>query len=304
MSPVKTISALSLLTLVTLLPARARASLPPQSVQDVEIGGGPVLKVNTPTLDAFTKLTKATTVKITGSVNFLLAYRVEVAGPKGVFTVPVAARKFSADVPLALNQVNTISFTTISEERTRSAPATAKVTHDALPPVLFIDEPKNQARFTTATVDVMGRVSDALAGLGGLKVTVNPGAVNAIVDPSGTWLAKGVALDTSTPPKPTVIDATAVDSLGNASPKQSVTVHHDKIPPSSPRLVIVSGNGQTGTVGQVLASSAKVKVTHGNGSPFAGKTVQFAVTQSDGKLSATRTGTGSLVLQVVTSSLG
>ena len=52
-------------------------------------------------------------------------------------------------------------------------------------------------------------------------------------------------------------------------------------------LVAVSGNGQTGTVGQQLANALTVEVTDANGNPVSGTSVSFAVTGGAGSLSAT-----------------
>src|SRR5262249_37624995 len=57
-------------------------------------------------------------------------------------------------------------------------------------------------------------------------------------------------------------------------------------PPSATNLVLVSGNNQTGTAGQSLASPFVVKVTDANGNPVSGISVSFAVAGGGGTLSA------------------
>jgi len=58
-------------------------------------------------------------------------------------------------------------------------------------------------------------------------------------------------------------------------------------------LLTVSGNNQTGSVGQALPNPFVVKVTDGSGNPVAGVTVIFQVTAGGGTLSATSVSTNS-----------
>ena len=59
------------------------------------------------------------------------------------------------------------------------------------------------------------------------------------------------------------------------------------------RLVAVSGDGQTGTVGNVLAAPLVVRVLNQNGGVMSGRTVSFSVTPSDGSLNPTSGNTDS-----------
>jgi hypothetical protein len=58
-------------------------------------------------------------------------------------------------------------------------------------------------------------------------------------------------------------------------------------------LVSVSGNGQSGTVGQSLTNPFTVKVSDASGAPVSGVTVAFAVVSGGGTLSATNVSTNS-----------
>src|SRR4030095_14512720 len=49
-------------------------------------------------------------------------------------------------------------------------------------------------------------------------------------------------------------------------------------------LVVVSGNSQTGSVGQPLSSPFVVKVTDASGNPISGTNISFAVTAGGGTL--------------------
>jgi hypothetical protein len=69
-------------------------------------------------------------------------------------------------------------------------------------------------------------------------------------------------------------------------------------------LSAVSGNGQTGTAGQVLASPFTVKVADGSGNGVSGVTVTFTVTAGGGSLSQTSVSTNSQGLASSTLTLG
>ncbi len=69
-------------------------------------------------------------------------------------------------------------------------------------------------------------------------------------------------------------------------------------------LVLVSGNTQTGTVGQQLASPFTVKVADATGNPVSGINVNFAVTAGNGHLVATMVATNSAGLASTTLTLG
>jgi hypothetical protein len=73
-------------------------------------------------------------------------------------------------------------------------------------------------------------------------------------------------------------------------------------PPAN--LLIISGAGQSGTVGQALGSAFTVKVTDAGGNPVSGVAVVFAVTGGGGTLSATSTVTDSLGQAYSTLTLG
>jgi hypothetical protein len=69
-------------------------------------------------------------------------------------------------------------------------------------------------------------------------------------------------------------------------------------------LILVSGNNQSGTVGQPLANPFVVKVVDSNGNGVAGVMVVFAVTGGGGALSATVVGTDNLGMAAPTLTLG
>lgn len=165
-------------------------------------------------------------------------------------------------------------------------------------PNLFIDFPADDAEVTVPSIDVAGRVGDVLSGFMGLKVMVNGN--NAEVDVgignNGTFIVQNVPL---TAGQSTAITATATDELGNSITKQ-INVRRVAIPPDAPRMVAVSGNGQTAMARGLLPNPLIVKITHGDGSPFVGKVVTFNVTRSNGRLTTDGLGEGNMTLQTRT----
>ncbi len=203
----------------------------------------------------------------------------------GLATVEVFATNgdFAAEVPLHLNQVNTLYVTELFSDGSASSVVSVEIVQDGQAPKLFIDFPPDGAELTSTKTDVAGRVSDLLSGFMGLEVKVN--GIDADVDigigTNGTFLAQGVPLDAS---GETLITAYAVDAVGNVRSTE-IAVAATSIPEGAPFMEPIGGNDQVGVIGEVLPSPLMVKVFRGDGSPFAGKTVTFEVTRSDGLLS-------------------
>ena len=246
-----------------------------------------------PIVEAFPPFVREGAVDLSGRVDG--ASSLEVAAPTGVFTVPVAGNRFTAHVPLELNAVNHISFTGIGTAG-RGLTTTIQLTSDSEAPTLAILFPASGAEIFRDSTDVAGRVSDMLSGFNGLTVQVN--GVEAVVDvgigTNGTFLARGVPL---VPGQPTVLTATARDVLGNERSAQ-LSVTRGEIPAGAPRMELVAGDHQMNRVMEVLQEQVAVRLTQGDGSPFANKIVDFRVVRSDGELYSDTTVTGVLRLQV------
>ena len=118
-------------------------------------------------------------------------------------------------------------------------------------------------------------VSSNASGLASSTLTLGatPGA-NTVTASSGTLAGSPVAFS-----------ATAVGSTASS-------------------LVLMSGNGQSGTAGQALANPFTAKVADASGNPVAGVAVTFAVTGGGGTLSATVVSTNASGLASTTLTLG
>ena len=251
-----------------------------------------------PALDPHPAVTDQPSITLTGAAPGALV--IEVQGPAGLAAAPVTAGLFSVEVLLLANQKNALFLTAISDLGAESAPAGTSVVRDGSPPALFIDFPAAGALLTTPTVDVAGRVSDALSGFMGLTVTVNgvAAAVDVGIGTNGTYFAPAVPLN---PGAVTDLVVQAQDAFGNTTVKQVSVSQADA---SGASMAVTAGNAQSGAVGTELASPIEVQVLQAGGAPFAGKTVTFAVTKSDGVLAASPGGAGVQELQLKTDSQG
>lgn len=238
---------------------------------------------------------------VTATVTAHGADTVQILGGSSFIETDVINGAFSVDVPLNLNKVNHLFFTAIDANGIPSAPTAEQVIQDGEPPSLFIDFPEYGMELTTETTDVTGRVGDMLSGFLGLDVTVNgePAEVIVGIGNNGTFVRLGVPLAIG----PNTISATATDKKGNTISRE-ITVERIEIPDDAHIMEVLSGNGQRGTVNEVLSDPVVVKVTRNNGSPFVNKLVNFMVTRSDGRLTPDGDGDGSLEFQVHTDANG
>lgn len=247
-----------------------------------------------------TSPTKQLSVQVSGNAD--PNAQIEIVGGAATATATAnASGAFSANVTLSPNRNNRL-FATAINNIGRSAAPPVSVIHDALPPAVFIDVPADSADLTNAAITVTGRVSDALSGFMGLKVTVNGQSANVVVGSgtNGMFERPNVPLTLNAFNPITVV---ATDVLGNTITKQIVVRRTD--PTGKPLMVIVSGNGQSARVNTELAQPMIVRVTQANGSAFVNKVVTFDVTRSNGRLAvATPVGDGALMVQARTNEAG
>jgi YD repeat-containing protein len=243
--------------------------------------------------------TNQPSIQISGTTDPNLSVQIE-GGAQLVSTVAAANGSFSASVRLRPNRVNHL-MVIASNANGASAPTPINVTQDSQPPSLFIDAPGEGAELTDAEIGVVGRVGDLLSGTSGIAVTVNGLAANVDIGigTNGTFERMKVPLQLGD----NLITATAMDAVGN-SVTRKITVKRIDVS-NQPRMTVVSGNNQKGSVLTTLPQPLSVKVVKADGSPFANKLVTFEVVRSDGRLSQVSPVAGdSLKLQVFTDSDG
>jgi len=313
LQPNRSISALVILSL-----SMALARGVPQGAQQSPMGGQlpegdprPFELVPPPPrlLSGHSALTEATSIVITGQALQAIVVMVQAPALKKPLLVNPSPG-FSIEVPLNLDQLNQIVFTSLSLTNTASAPTVAAVIQDGTPPELIeIDQPLDGTQSTSATVAVSGRVGDGLAGMEGMVVTVSNGSTDfpANLTPgsatTGSFLATGVTLDAID--TPTTITATATDALDHEAFSVPITVTRVAVPAAVPELQITSPTGSLmGEVGMELAQALTVQVTTDGSTPFEGKVVTFEVVAGGGLLADSPMGVGAGIIGVPTDASG
>jgi hypothetical protein len=251
-----------------------------------------------PAVDPVTSPTARQTVQVTG--RSVVGTRVRVAGGAAPVEAPAGADgAFAITVELLPNRPNRL-FVSALRDGAVSAAVPVDVVHDGQPPELFVDEPADGSRVAAAEATVTGRVADLLSGFMGLGVEVAGLPANVIVGigTNGTFERQGVPLVLG----PNAIDVVALDALGNRA-ALSITVTRVEVPAGAPHLDVVSGNGQTGRVHELLAEPIAVRAVEGDGTPMDRKLVDFRVARSDGRLSSDGSG-GELFFQARTGADG
>src|SRR6185295_2382410 len=179
----------------------------------------------------------------------------------------------------------------------RVGTATINVVRDLVAPRLSIDLPRAGSVLSAPTVTVAGLVNDIVAG------TVNPGQVSVTVNGRPATVANRGFLATGVPlvPGENTITAVATDASGNVG-QASALVRLDTA--AAPRIAVVAGDGQSGTIRTALAAPLTVALTDAAGLPVAGRQVLFKVVGSDGRASASftlgsRAGVGNQVVEAI-----
>src|SRR3989441_997212 len=185
----------------------------------------------------------------------------------------VAGGGFSVGLPLAEGpNIITATATTASA----IGPTSLEVTLDTTPPHVTIISPADGFVTTDASISVAGNVNDIVVG------TVNNQQAHVTVNGADADVANRMFLATAVPLAlgANVLRAVGTDRVGNAATTQITVIR--QTPTTLPKIQVVAGNNQTGTIGNVLAAPLVVAVTGSPGSPFSNKPVIFKVTKNDG----------------------
>ena len=233
----------------------------------------------TPELDSESESTSMPTYRMLGST--WPGSQVLIEGGKSPIIVNTDANgNFEVEVELNKNSINKLFITAINSNGDASHPQSIDVTHDSVPPDLFIDFPADNEELITAMADIAGRIGDVLSGYQGLDVKVNGESAEVIVGigQNGTFEKGGIPLEVGK----NVVSVTAKDMLGNSVTKTKTLY---RIVPQGPTISAFTGNGQTGIIHTGLPQAVKVKVQYPNGAPVAYKWVDYKVIRSNGLLS-------------------
>lgn len=250
-------------------------------------------------VDPIASPTSSTVISVTGRTT-IPGSLLRIEGGEERLEIPAeTSGLYRVDVALRPNRVNRLVFTEVFAAGGLGAPVSVSVIQDGTPPEIHLDFPPQDETIYAPEINVSGRVGDILSGFAGLQVDVagQPAIVNVGIGTNGTFDLPRLTLV----PGDNVIDIVATDAVGNQATAQAV-IHHEL--PVGNILDVVSGQDQTGFVGELLPNPIQVKVTRPDGTPFAGKVVTFEVARSDGRLSINGADPGAMTLCVMTDADG
>ncbi len=224
--------------------------------------------------------TNTSPVSVTGTVGDPNA-KVVING----INAPVTSGKFLATVPL-VEGLNTLTAVATNTSGTAST-ASVQVTLDTTPPHITIDSPQAGMTTTASSITVTGTANDIVVG------TVNTGDVTVVVNGVTAQVANRTYAAANIP---LVLGANTIQAVGHdrAGNGTTVTATITRMNSSQPlvtsigmpvvmdSLNLVSGNNQTGTIGQALGAPLVVALTDQNGKAVAGQPVVFTVTGNNG----------------------
>jgi hypothetical protein len=225
-------------------------------------------------------VTNLTPVTVNGTVNDSSA-TLKING----ISTPQSGGAFSIPVPLVegLNVLTAVA----TNANGISSTATVQITLDTTPPHITIVSPANGSTVTDTSVAVTGIANDVVVGtVNALDVQVTVNGIAAQVA-NRSYSAANVPLSIGA----NTIQVTGVDRAGNAA---TTSISITRVPPSQPpspaigqgvvtnSLSIVSGNNQTGTIGNQLPSPLVVALVNSSGTALANVPVIFKVTGNNG----------------------
>jgi hypothetical protein len=155
--------------------------------------------------------------------------------------------------------------------------ASISVTVDLTPPRVIINSPLDGAVFYVPSITVSGMVNDIVSGTvneNNATITVNG---NSGVVSNRSFSVEGVNLVSGT----NTITAVGTDAAGNTAMTQ-ITVTYDAS--SKPKIMVVSGDGQSGLINATLSQPLVVKLADAGGNPVPNQPVTFRVTRNNGVL--------------------
>ncbi len=237
-------------------------------------------------------LVRVPTVNIEGTVD-AAAEKVVV---NGVLALINGTTFVAADVPLREGQ-NLIAAVATSEVENRQGTNTILLTLDTTPPIVRINAPAQGSKLTSTQATVVGIVNDLVGGpVNEEKMTVVVNGRSATVL-NGSFEVRDLLLVRGM----NTIRAVARDIAGNESSHEIQVEVLDAT--GQQRIVLVSGNNQTGLSNNELPEPLVVELQDADGRVLADRTVTFSVVKSDGVLSALPQ-EGEQLVQVITDEFG
>lgn len=237
----------------------------------------------TATLDVSLFSTPTVRIDSPSDLSYVAATTVDVSGEVGTGSVSVEVNGVAAqldgtrfvaeDVPL-IEGGNVLTATARNADG-HLGTSSVNVVRDLSPPHLSIVTPEEGARVFVDHVSVSGMVNDIVAGtVNAAEATVTVNGLPAVVA-NRSFVVDAVPLQEGD----NLLTVIAVDAAGN---RAQGSVRIVRTAPDRPWLELVSGDRQTGVVGEALAESSTVVARDAAGLPVAEQTVLFKV-RGDGR---------------------
>jgi hypothetical protein len=229
------------------------------------------IEITTPADFAVVRASSVTVIgTVAGTVTTLDVNGVAAQVSGGTFTAP--------NVPLA--QGRTVVTATAGTPAGQVVTSSINLYRDSIPPRVEVYSPEQGEVSAFGTISVSGMVDDIVIGTinsGQVQVTVNGVAATVA---NRAFIARDVTLQPGGGGNTLAIVAT--DQAGNTS-TSTRTVYFE---PNRPRIVVVSGDGQTAPIRSELPSPLRLRAVNATGAPVANLEVDVAIVQNDGTLTA------------------
>ena len=174
-----------------------------------------------------------------------------------------------------LREGNNLVTVVAVDDQGRVGSSSVQVALDVTPPRMAIDSPRDGSIVSEPQVIVAGVVNDTVVGtVNGDQATVTVNGLPATVA-NRTYVATRVPLVPGT----NLITATGTDRAGNRSSTSISVTYNTNL---AARIKVVSGDGQSGRIGDVLPQPLVVRAVDAGGAPCPNKRVIFKVIQNDG----------------------
>lgn len=230
----------------------------------------PVVTITSP---ADLAVLNTTTATITGTIS----------DPSSTVTVndiaaSVSGGNFTA-TSIPLQQGRTVITANAISSTGGAATTSINVYRDSIPPRLEVYSPQEGSTVYASPISISGMVDDIVVGtINARQMRVKVNGADAEVS-NRAFLMRNVALS----PGLNNITITATDEGGNVT---VVAYRVTLVPaPPQPHLEIVSGNGQSGTIGTTLAAPLVVRAVAPDGAAVAASPLTFEIADNDGTLS-------------------
>lgn len=181
--------------------------------------------------------------------------------------------EFSAEVALEEGH-NTIEARGVKGNQTVTDSITVSL--DQTPPYITIESHQDGQLVYEPQIIITGLINDIVRG------TIEQQQANVTVNGQPASISnRSYSATITLVPGDNLIQVNGTDQVGNLG---QASIHLTYQLPSGPRLVIASGQGQTGTIFSVLDESLSVRALNENNQPIAGQSVVFRVIQGAGEV--------------------